>query len=426
MRPLLLLLPVTLAAAAFAQTDCSSFNKSDSPVPWAVSGSQEHKPGGYHEFDYTMGGKCSYTGTTPGAQCGISCSSSASGPADIERGALNNPYYTHYLDEADNEGYAQAPAGGSTISCQVTVAATVRSCLLSCAVSISFNASQNGVGASVNFPSDNIFARSSQLVTTCPPQQLPPQQGGGGCSSGGCCQVPTDCYYDGSGLSCDFCGCTCYQATPIIIDTTGHGFHLTSAQSGVLFDFLGKGLPNQLAWTEEDSGNGFLALDRNGNGRIDNGSELFGNLTPQPKSSDPNGYRALAEFDKPENGGNGDGIIDWRDAVYEKLVIWIDANHDGVSQPEELHSLPSMGVYSIGLQFKEELKTDQYGNKFRYRGVLNPDPLDGTSRDGRYTYDVYFAGAPSPANLADCQNKKKLLLDPLTEWRFDPLNDSLR
>ena len=184
-------------------------------------------------------------------------------------------------------------------------------------------------------------------------------------------------------------GCECVH-TPIIIDTGGEGFHLTSAEDGVAFDFLGDGHPVHTAWTAVNSRNAFLALDRNHNGKIDDGGELFGNVTKQPKSRRPNGFLALAEFDKPENGGNGDGVIDHRDAVFAHLLLWIDENHDGISQANELHSLPDLGVYSLALKYKESKRTDQFGNVFRYKASVNPDPNDGESKDGRWAYDVFF------------------------------------
>ena len=212
------------------------------------------------------------------------------------------------------------------------------------------------------------------------------QQCGGCCLTG--CTDPTHfaCLPD----------CTCTLISPIIVDTTGKGFQLTSADAGVLFDIAGDGHPMQMAWTATGSGNAFLALDRNHNGKIDNGKELFGNFTEQPSCPDEgtsclNGYRALAEFDKPENGGNGDGIIDKRDAVFSHLLLWIDENHDGISQPKELHTLPELGVYSISLRYRDDRHFfDEYSNWFHYQAALNPDPLDGESKDGRWTYDVSF------------------------------------
>jgi hypothetical protein len=210
----------------------------------------------------------------------------------------------------------------------------------------------------------------------------------------GCVQCLESC--DLETHHCDSsCDCVPNVGSPIIIDTRGEGFRLTSANDGVMFDIRGDGRPIQLAWTAATSANAFLALDRNGNGKIDNGKELFGNFTDQPPCPDGggacrNGYRALAEFDKPQNGGNGDGIIDQRDAIFSHLLLWIDENHDGISQPDELHTLPELGVSSLALKYKESRRTDRFGNQFRYKDAVNPDPKDGESKDGRWAYDVFF------------------------------------
>jgi hypothetical protein len=174
--------------------------------------------------------------------------------------------------------------------------------------------------------------------------------------------------------------------SPVILDLTGKGFDLTSAENGVLFDITGTGKKLQIAWTDASADNAFLALPGS-DGLVHTGQELFGNFTPQPPSAHRNGFAALAVYDDPRNGGNGDGIIDSRDAVFASLRLWVDANHDGVSQPEELHTLPSLGVNSISLKYREDDKTDQYGNVFRYRAHLNPDK---TTEAGKTAYDVFL------------------------------------
>jgi hypothetical protein len=206
--------------------------------------------------------------------------------------------------------------------------------------------------------------------------------GGGGCTDGAC-NYDRDCC-SGNCQSDGECG----SEDPIVIDLSGSGYQMTSAAQGVKFDFFGNGKPLLISWTAAGWNGGFLALDRNGNGKIDNGTELFGNVTPQPKptSGTGNGFLALAQYDQPANGGNNDGQIDVRDAIYSKLVVWVDRNHNGVSDPGELLTLKQAGILSISLKYAKSPWTDLNGNKFRYksrmtRAAASPGPPE-------WIYDV--------------------------------------
>jgi hypothetical protein len=227
------------------------------------------------------------------------------------------------------------------------------------------------------------------------PQNCSGGGGGGGGSScvnqcGAACLDGATCPFGGGTPTCQFedegwIPC-CAYGSPIVIDAFGEGFHLTGLTKGVNFRVLPDEDPYRMSWTDKQWHNGWLALDRNGSGKIDDFTELFGNFTAQPPGNDPNGYAALAIFDDLMNGGNGDGAIDPQDSVYDHLWLWIDANHNGVSEPEELHNLRETGIFRIDLRYQLSSYTDAYGNRFRYKSRL----WDEAGRAHHVCYDVFL------------------------------------
>jgi hypothetical protein len=192
---------------------------------------------------------------------------------------------------------------------------------------------------------------------------------------------------DGGATPPDDMGCT----SPVLVDVNGDGFSLTDAAGGVLFDLNGNGrFDGRLAWTAPGSDDAWLALDRDGDGLITSGRELFGNFTaqpPPPAGEGRNGFLAFAEFDAPALGGNGDGVIDAGDAVFARLRLWQDSNHDGGSQAAELHALPSLDVVRLHLRYKESRRVDGHGNRFKYRAKV--DDARG-ARVNRWAWDVFL------------------------------------
>lgn len=207
--------------------------------------------------------------------------------------------------------------------------------------------------------------------------------------------APTPCIpslnFDGG--TTDSCECNPDDpncVSPVLIDISGNGFDLTDAAGGVDFDMRANGSPLRVGWTTPNSDDAWLTLDRNGNGTIDNGQELFGNFTPQPvppTGQARNGFLTLAEYDKPNNGGNGDGLITPSDTVFASLRLWRDRNHNGFSETDELFSLQAMGLKTIELDYKLSKTMDEYGNRYRYRAKVK-DEHD--AQIGRWAWDVFL------------------------------------
>jgi len=133
----------------------------------------------------------------------------------------------------------------------------------------------------------------------------------------------------------------------------------------------------------------FLALDRNHNGQIDDGSELFGDHTPLPGGATAaNGFKALVPYD-----ANSDGIIDARDPIWSALLLWTDLSHDGISQASELLPVSQSTVDAISLDYHWSGRRDASGNHFRYESKVWMNH-GGRQATPRPVYDVFFEPVP--------------------------------
>ncbi|MFD2451361.1 hypothetical protein [Ideonella paludis] len=166
--------------------------------------------------------------------------------------------------------------------------------------------------------------------------------------------------------------------SPLVLDLNGDGVQTVGQADGVYFDLDADGRTTRVGWT--DGKDGLLALDRNGDGQITSGAELFGDNTPSSDGGKAaHGFAALSELDSDHNG-----VFDAQDQLWQNVQVWVDSNHDGVSQQAELQSLEAVGVQSINLSALEG-SSYQNGNFFGLHG-------EGTKLNGESfeVVDVWF------------------------------------
>ena len=209
-----------------------------------------------------------------------------------------------------------------------------------------------------------------------------------GCST----EPPPACdpayYYDYQTEQCEW-------LSPIILSLgKSQRFELTDALRGVNFDLNNDGIPERISWTAPGADLAFLAMDRDGDGMITNGSELFGNFTV-PGLGD--GFLALKHLADLETGGDSPNLSA-EHPLAAKLVLWTDTNHDGISQPSEMVPLVSR-VTTIGFDYRVVSRKDGFGNTFRYKGwaEIRTAPGQNNSKNlkelkerARDIYDVGF------------------------------------
>jgi hypothetical protein len=186
--------------------------------------------------------------------------------------------------------------------------------------------------------------------------------------------------------------------SPILIDTRKQGWHLTNpADTDGFVTFLFGGVLRKVSFPDWRFANGWLALPKHG--VVDSADDLFGNYSAHSDGgvkghTNPNGFLALAWYDWPAQGGNLDGVLDKRDAVWTKLRVWFPRHcHLHPDQPcraldSELLPLDAVGVHSISLVYEASDYVDNAGNSCEFRSLVNPDANERQkSHDGRWACD---------------------------------------
>jgi hypothetical protein len=194
---------------------------------------------------------------------------------------------------------------------------------------------------------------------------------------------------------------------PLTFDLDGDGLETVgTATSSVYFDHDADGVKTRTGWVAADDG--LLVLDRNGNGTIDNGTELFGDATPMSAASGGgrarDGFVALRQQDT-----NSDGVVNASDANWASLRIWQDTNQDGISQAAELRTLASLNISGINVTPTSNSQVLPDGNRIADLGTFTrSNGTTGTLGDvgqmadidlQQNTFDSRFIDKAAPLDL---------------------------
>jgi|RhiMethySRZTD1v2_1073278.scaffolds.fasta_scaffold01329_5 hypothetical protein len=163
---------------------------------------------------------------------------------------------------------------------------------------------------------------------------------------------------------------------PVVVDLAANGFSLTSVEDGVRFDLDLDGVPDEVGWTARGSDDAFLAMDRTQSGSVAAPHLLFGGMPPGV-----NGFDTLGQFENDpmqwlrsptplKTGPEPPGIVDESDPVFHRLILWVDANHNGLSEADEMRSPQSVGLVQISSGYEGTSEREQHGNLFRYKAKV--------------------------------------------------------
>ena len=187
------------------------------------------------------------------------------------------------------------------------------------------------------------------------------------------------------------------SSSPLVLDLDGDGIeiHQLGSSDRMAFDLNADGVRTQTAWASPDDG--LLAMDRDGNGRIDTGRELFGDSTLLRNGKvAANGYAALADLDNIK-----DGVINAQDAIFDRLRIWRDLNQNGISEASELFTLAQLGISDIKLAKTASSETLADGTRLDGRAAFTMNGESHAYTDAWFAEDRFHGQVIAPGALRD-------------------------